>query len=64
MRCHAVSVHSHQCGVPMSAVPPKNNGEASALMNQTRNIGSSIGISFGAPNDAGLAHPVSSCKAG
>jgi DHA2 family multidrug resistance protein len=26
-------------------VPPKNNGEASALMNQMRNIGSSAGIS-------------------
>ncbi len=37
--------------VPVSAacyvgVPPKNNGEASALMNQMRNIGSSTGISF------------------
>jgi DHA2 family multidrug resistance protein len=37
--------------VPISAacyvgVPPKNNGEASALMNQMRNIGSSVGISF------------------
>ena len=37
--------------IPISAacyvgVPPKNNGEASALMNQMRNIGSSVGISF------------------
>jgi DHA2 family multidrug resistance protein len=36
--------------VPVTAlcyvgVPPKNNGEASALMNQMRNIGSSTGIS-------------------
>jgi DHA2 family multidrug resistance protein len=27
-------------------VPPRNNGEAAALMNQMRNIGGSIGISF------------------
>ncbi|MDE8348814.1 MAG: DHA2 family efflux MFS transporter permease subunit [Acidocella sp.] len=27
-------------------VPPKNNGEASALINQSRNLGSSVGISF------------------
>jgi MFS transporter, DHA2 family, multidrug resistance protein len=27
-------------------VPPRNNGEASALLNQMRNIGGSIGISF------------------
>jgi DHA2 family multidrug resistance protein len=27
-------------------VPPQNNGEASALINQSRNLGSSIGISF------------------
>jgi DHA2 family multidrug resistance protein len=37
--------------IPVSAVcyvgmPPKNNGEASALMNQMRNIGGSVGISF------------------
>jgi DHA2 family multidrug resistance protein len=27
-------------------IPPRNNGEASALINQCRNLGSSIGISF------------------
>jgi DHA2 family multidrug resistance protein len=27
-------------------VPPQNNGEASALINQSRNLGSSVGISF------------------
>jgi DHA2 family multidrug resistance protein len=27
-------------------IPPRNNGEASALVNQCRNLGSSIGISF------------------
>ena len=37
--------------IPISAssyigVDPRNNGEASALMNQMRNIGGSIGISF------------------
>jgi DHA2 family multidrug resistance protein len=37
--------------IPVSAicyvgVPPRHNGEASALMNQTRNIGSSAGISM------------------
>ncbi len=29
-------------------IPPRNNGEASALVNQMRNLGGSIGISFGA----------------
>jgi DHA2 family multidrug resistance protein len=37
--------------IPVSAicyvgVPPRNNGEASALMNQTRNIGGSVGLSM------------------
>jgi DHA2 family multidrug resistance protein len=37
--------------IPLSAIcyvgiPPKNNGEASAVMNQMRNIGSSVGVSF------------------
>lgn len=27
-------------------IPPENNGEASALINQSRNLGSSVGISF------------------
>jgi DHA2 family multidrug resistance protein len=27
-------------------IPPRNNGEASALINQCRNLGSSVGISF------------------
>jgi DHA2 family multidrug resistance protein len=37
--------------VPLSAsayigIPPRNNGEASALINQMRNIGGGVGISF------------------